>query len=102
MVNLISAKATTFYADFSGQQVTARRNFAEFCHMLRAAFDEADASKFLWGTDNPILEAVIPMKDWLNMIKELPDNAPDGIKFTKEEIDAVLGENAAKIFGFKS
>lgn len=102
MVNLISAKATTLYADFSGQQVTARRNFAEFCHMLRAAFDEADASKFLWGTDNPILEAVIPMKDWLNMIKELPDNAPDGIKFTKEEIDAVLGENAAKIFGFKS
>ena len=42
------------------------------------------------------------MKDWLNMIKELPENAPDGIKFTKEEIDAVLGENAAKIFGFKS
>ncbi len=96
-VNIIAAKATTLYADFSGHQVTAKRNFSEFCHMMRDAFDEATAYKFLWGTDNPILEAVIPMKDWLQMIKDLPENAPDGIKFTKEEIDAVLGENAAKI-----
>ncbi len=96
-VNIIAAKATTLYADFSGHQVTAKRNFSEFCHMMRDAFDEATAEKFLWGTDNPILEAVIPMKDWLEMIKNLPENAPDGIKFTKEEIDAVLGENAAKI-----
>jgi predicted HicB family RNase H-like nuclease len=70
--------------------------------MLRAAFDEADASKFLWGTDNPVLEAVIPMKDWLNMIKELPGNAPDGIKFTKEEIDAVLGETPRKSLVLKA
>ena len=96
-VNIIAAKATTLYADFSGHQVTAKRNFSEFCHMMRDAFDEATAEKFLWGTDNPILEAVIPMKDWLEMIKNLPENAPDGLKFTKEEIDAVLGENAAKI-----
>jgi predicted TIM-barrel fold metal-dependent hydrolase len=98
LVNLISAKATTFYADFSGQQVRAKRNFTEFCHMLRDAFDEAGADKFLWGTDNPILEAVIPMKDWLGMIQDLPNNAPDGIIFTKEEIDAVLGVNASRIF----
>ena len=96
-VNIIAAKATSLYADFSGHQVTAKRNFSEFCHMMRDAFDEATAEKFLWGTDNPILEAVIPMKDWLEMIKNLPENAPDGLKFTKEEIDAVLGENAAKI-----
>ncbi|MCD6281472.1 MAG: amidohydrolase family protein [Deltaproteobacteria bacterium] len=96
-VNIIAAKATTLYADFSGHQVTAKRNFSEFCHMMRDAFDEATAEKFLWGTDNPVLEAVIPMKDWLKMIKDLPENAPDGLKFTKEEIDAVLGENAAKI-----
>ena len=101
LVNLIAAKATTFYADFSGQQVPAKRNFGEFCRMLRTAFDEAGAEKFLWGTDNPILENVIPMKDWLNMIRKLPENAPDGLVFTKEEIDAVLGGNAARIFGFE-
>ncbi|MBN2284735.1 MAG: amidohydrolase [Deltaproteobacteria bacterium] len=97
LVNLIAAKATTFYADFSGMQVLARRNFGEFCHMLRAAFDEAGAEKFLWGTDNPILENVIPVKDWLQMVRELPENAPDGLVFTKEEIEAVLGGNARKI-----
>jgi predicted TIM-barrel fold metal-dependent hydrolase len=100
LVNLIAAKATTFYADFSGQQVPAKRNFGEFCHMLRTAFDHAGADKFLWGTDNPILESVIPMKDWLNMIRELPENAPDGLVFTKDEIDAVLGGNAERIFKF--
>jgi predicted TIM-barrel fold metal-dependent hydrolase len=99
LVNLISAKATSFYADISGQQVSAKRNLHEFCHMLRTAFDEAGPLKFLWGTDNPILEGVIPMKDWLRLIRELPENAPDGIRFSKEEIDALLGGNAAKIIG---
>jgi predicted TIM-barrel fold metal-dependent hydrolase len=99
LVNLIAAKATTFYADFSGQQVLAKRNFSEFCHMLRTAFDHAGADKFLWGTDNPFLEPVIPMKDWLAMIRDLPENAPDGLVFTKEEIDGVLGGNAERILG---
>jgi len=99
LMNLMASKATTFYADFSGQQIKANRDFGGFCWMLREAIDEAGASKILWGTDNPPLEAVIPMKDWLNMIRNLPDNAPDGIEFTKQEIDALLGENAVQIFG---
>jgi predicted TIM-barrel fold metal-dependent hydrolase len=100
LLNLITAKATVFYADFSGHQVIAKRNFSEFCHMLRTAFDEAGADKFLWGTDNPILENVIPMKEWLKMVRDLPENAPDGLVFTREEIDAVLGGNAERIFNF--
>lgn len=97
LVNLIEAKATTFYADISGQQVPARRNFKEFCHVLRTAFDEATAEKFLWGTDNPILEAVMPAKQWLEMIRGLPENAPDGLVFTRAEIDALMGGNAERV-----
>ena len=102
LVNLMSAKVTTFYADISGQQVNAKRNFPEFCHMLRTAMDEAGTSKLMWGTDNPVLEAVIPMKDWLKMVRGLAEGAPDGITFSKDEIDALLGGNAAGIIGLQA
>jgi uncharacterized protein len=101
LVNLIAAKSTTFYADFCGHQVVAKRDFPAFCHMLREAMDEATPLKFLWGTDNPVLELVMPIKDWLQMVKDLSKGAPDGLTFTQEEIDAVLGGNAAGIFGLK-
>lgn len=97
LVNLMAAKRTAFYADFSGHQFAAKRNYKEFCLMMRSAFDQAGFSRFLWGTDNPMLEAVLPMKDWLQLIKNLPKNAPEGIKFTDREIEAVLGGNAEKI-----
>jgi len=97
LIGLIAANNTTFYADFSGNQMLAARDFEEFCHLLRGAFDEAGASKFLWGTDNPILELVIPMNNWLKMIRNLPETAPEGIDFTVKEIDAVLGGNAEEI-----
>ncbi len=97
LVNLIAAKETAFCADISGWQGQARRNFSAFCHILRAAFDEATAEKFLWGTDNPILEGVISAKQWLQMIRYLPENAPDGLTFSQEEIEALLGGNADKI-----
>jgi uncharacterized protein len=97
LVNLIAAKETTFYADVSGWQTRARQNFGRFCRILREAFDEARAEKFLWGTDNPPLEGVIPTREWLQMFKDLPKNAPDGLTFAPEEIEALLGGNAAKI-----
>jgi predicted TIM-barrel fold metal-dependent hydrolase len=59
--------------------------------------NEASAEKFMWGTDNPILEAVMPVKQWLEMIRNLPENAPDGLIFTKEEIDLLVGGNAEKV-----
>ncbi len=97
LVNLIAVKETAFYADISGWQGQARRNFAVFCHILRAAFDEATAEKFLWGTDNPVLEGVISAKQWLQMIRDLPENAPEGLTFTPDEIKILLGGNAERI-----
>jgi hypothetical protein len=97
LVNMMSAKRTTFYADFSGHQLRAKNNFPEFCRILRTAMDEAGSSRILWGTDNPMLEPVLPMKKWLQMIRDLPTNAPQGIEFTSAEIDNILGENAARI-----
>jgi len=97
LVNLMATNRTTFYADFSGHQQRARDNFPEFCRVLRTAMDEAGASRIMWGTDNPPLENTVPMKKWKQMIQDLANNAPDGLEFKKEEIDAILGGNAERI-----
>jgi predicted TIM-barrel fold metal-dependent hydrolase len=92
---------TNLTVDFSGWQVLASTNFARFCHALRECLDEFTAARVLWGTDNPYLRAGVPDKDWIQMIKDLPTKAPEGITFTQEEVDAMLGGSAQKIFGIK-
>jgi hypothetical protein len=37
--------------------------------------------------------------DFLRSYQDLPEKAPAGIKFTNEEVDAILGGNAARILG---
>ena len=72
-------------------------NIPGLCKILRAAMDEAGSSRILWGTDNPMLEPALPMKEWLQMIRDLPKNSPPGIEFTQAEIEAILGANAERI-----
>ena len=36
-------------------------------------------------------------KDWVQLVKDLPQKAVDGIAFTEEEITAILGGNAQKL-----
>ena len=68
-----------------------------FCRELRDLIDCAGISKVLFGTDNPLTTIVEPTKNWVQLIKDLPDKAPEGIRFTKEEVDAILGGNAAAL-----
>jgi len=36
-------------------------------------------------------------RDWVQLIKDLPHKAPEGISFTADEVAAVLGGNAWKL-----
>jgi hypothetical protein len=45
------------------------------------------------------MRAILPDKKFVNMIKRLPSKAPEGIKFTQDEVDLILGGNAQRIFG---
>jgi predicted TIM-barrel fold metal-dependent hydrolase len=53
----------------------------------------------MFGSDGPVYDIVIPTKDYIQLIQNLPKDAPKGIKFTKEEVEAILGNNAAKLLG---
>jgi len=92
---------TNLVVDFSGWQVLAQTNYNRFCYALRECLDEFTAERVLWGTDNPYLRTAVPDKDWIQMIKDLPTKAPEGVTFTQEEVEAMLGGNAQRIFGIK-
>ena len=83
--------------DTSAWQDVARANLPKFCHVLRNALDRLGPQRVLFGTDNPFVAALMSTKDYADLIKNLPQTAPDGISFTEAEISAILGENAARI-----
>ncbi len=85
--------------DIAGWQDTARDNYHEFCSTLRLCLDEFTSERVLFGTDNPYFRAILPDKKFVNLIKRLPTKAPEGILFTPEEVDLILGGNAQRIFG---
>jgi len=84
--------------DVSAWQDVARANFRKFCEVLRQALDRLGPDRVLFGTDNPFVAALMSTKDYAELIRGLPQNAPEGILFTDAEVTAILGENAAKLY----
>jgi predicted TIM-barrel fold metal-dependent hydrolase len=95
----LAAHQPTLYGDLAMWDATAFGNYGLFCRELRDLVDFAGIEKVLFGTDDPINRVVRPTKEWVQLIRDLPDNAADGIEFTREEVDAILGGNAATVLG---
>jgi predicted TIM-barrel fold metal-dependent hydrolase len=93
-------KKNNLLTDLSAWQVYAMRSFPNFCRTLREMLDLVGPGAILFGTDGPAFR-LYPMgnKDWVKTIKDLPQNAPPGIKFAQEEVDLILGKNAQKVLG---
>lgn len=87
--------------DFSGWQHIAMRDYYKFCSTLRDCLNRVTSERVLFGTDGPYLRAAITDRSWVQMIKDLPTKAPEGITFTEEEVELMLGGNAQRIFGIE-
>lgn len=98
----LASHQETLYGDLAMWDAFAFGHYEMFCRELRDLIDYAGVSKVLFGTDNPIFSIVIPTKDWIQLLRDLPKNAPEGITFTEEEVNAILGGNAATLLGLKS
>lgn len=85
--------------DFSRWQLAARNHYHYFCQHLRQALDMFGSDRVLFGTDGPYLRAIMTDKDYVQLVKDLPIKAPEGISFTEAEVEAMLGGNAARILG---
>ncbi|MBI4772697.1 MAG: amidohydrolase family protein [Deltaproteobacteria bacterium] len=85
--------------DFSGWQLAARGHYTAFCTALRNALDCFGSGRVFFGTDGPFLRPAMPNKVFVQIIRELPQKAPEGISFTDAEVEAMLGGAAAKWLG---
>jgi uncharacterized protein len=95
----LAARQPNLYGDLAMWDHYALTNYKLFCRELRDILDYAGKSKVLFGTDNPMNSAVVPTKTLIQLLKGLPEKAPVGISFSKEEIDGILGGNAAALLG---
>ena len=97
----LASHQPTLYGDLAMWDVFAVGHYDLFCRELRDLIDFAGVEKVLFGTDAPIFAIVEPVKTWVQLIKDLPKDAPQGITFTEEEVDAILGGNAVKLLGLE-
>jgi hypothetical protein len=97
----LAAHQPNLYGDLAMWDSYAIGNYGLFCRELRDLIDYAGVSKVLFGTDNPIPSIIEPTKTWVQLIRDLPVKAPSGLTFTEEEVEAILGGNAASILGLE-
>ncbi|MCK5514666.1 MAG: amidohydrolase family protein, partial [Deltaproteobacteria bacterium] len=83
--------------DISAWQVLATKNYSFFCKALRELIDFTEVDRIFIGSDSPSLRSIMSNKDWVQLLKDLPQKAVEGVTFTEEEITAVLGGNAQKL-----
>lgn len=95
----LAAFYPNLYGDMAMWQAYAFGKYKLFCRELRDLIDYAGLEKVIFASDGPIYDIVIPTKKYIQLIKNLPKDAPKGINFTVEEVDALLGNNAAKLLG---
>lgn len=96
------AALAQFKSNISGDlamwQLTAIGKPALFRRYLREILDILGPDQVLFATDGPVFEPLISNREWIEMIRGLTTRGADGISFTEEEVAAILGGNAARIF----
>jgi hypothetical protein len=68
-----------------------------FYRWLRRMMDFCTPWKILFSSDSPDGDAMLPEKEWVEVFK----NPKTDVKFTKEEMDIVLGKAAQKVFDIR-
>ncbi|WP_265112084.1 amidohydrolase family protein [Halosolutus halophilus] len=85
------------HVDISAWQERAKQHPEEFATAVRRLMDAVGSDRILWGTDDPAFDPVHPKEEWLDNVRALGERK-SGPRFTDDEIDALLGENAARLF----
>jgi uncharacterized protein len=98
----LAAHQPRLYGDLAMWDHYAYANYNFFCRELRDILDCVGSSKVLFGTDNPIASTLEPTRTFIRLLRDLPEKAPAGITFSAEEIEGILGGNAAVMLGLEN
>ncbi|MFX1446325.1 MAG: amidohydrolase family protein [Promethearchaeota archaeon] len=92
------------YAEISSHQINVLTNPQQWLINLRTIlntppmFGAPLSDRIMFGSDWPYLEYAMKDEVWVEWFKNIPEEAKKyGLKFTKREIDKILGDNAQKI-----
>ncbi len=87
--------------DIAYWQAKYLRSPEQFCRELRGVMSTAGASRVIFGSDWPALRQVrrVAHATWVELLRSLPDEAPGGVTFEREEIDLLLGGAAERALG---
>ena len=69
-----------------------------FRRYLREILDVVGCEQVLFSSDGPTFEPYVSNRCWVATVKALSADSTDGIKFTDQEVKAMLGGNAVRIF----
>lgn len=89
------------YVDIAYWQAKYLRSPEAFCRELRELISIAGKERVIFGTDWPALRKVPRVKHdvWVQVLRDLPEQAPGGVRFEQEEIDLLLGGVAEAALG---
>ncbi len=89
------------FGDSAIWQLTAVSKPHLFRRHLREILDTLGPERLLFGSDGPILEPFVSTRTAVDHFRALTQRRVDGITFSEEEVTAILGGNAARIFGLR-
>jgi len=86
------------FGDLAAWQIIAESKPLLFRRYLREIIDIIGPQQVVFASDGPVFEPHVTNKHWVDIIKGLTTEGADGISFSQEEVEAILGGNAAMIF----
>lgn len=93
----ICTNHTNVYLDLALWQTKLLRPL-EFYRALRTMLNSVSWQRVLFGSDFPMLKLLVSQERWVKAFTEIPESVREqGIEFTKDEIDGILGGNATNI-----
>jgi hypothetical protein len=93
----VGKRRPNLMCDCSAWQPTAHESYGKAAYILRKVMNVFGPNRMVFGTDAPTFSFLYSEREWVNMIRDLPTKAPEGIKFVPAEAEAVLYGNAARV-----
>ncbi len=84
------------HVDFSSWQREYVEDPLYFYNVLRKFIDTIGPWRVIFGSDNPYLNGILPLKEWVSAFVD-PQVPGGNISFSREELEIVTGKSFAKL-----
>ena len=88
--------------ELSEWQARLRDKPRETLQSIDRMINNLGRDRVIWGSDFPGIRSSMPLKECVELFQGLPAlGAQHGFSFNASDVDAILGDNVARILGLK-